>query len=319
MAGALLLSQSMEGFKKAGQEVIPQGFQDEQLSLFNLVRAHAQVQTQPEPVTPAPAWEPIQLLGRWTVGQLAMAAGFLSFVGRSALVCLYLLGHPQRIRWRATGYQIENAGFNALPIIGLLTFLIGIVIAYQGGRQLENYGANIFITDLVGLSVTREFGPLITAILVAGRTGSAFAAQISTMKVSEEVDAITVLGLDPIELLVVPKLMAMCLILPLLTLYADVMGILGGMLIAGTVLQVSSHRFLARLPEAVSLTSYLTGLGKAPVFAWIITTVGCYQGLVAEGSAESVGRRTTSSVVQAIFLIIVADAFFSILFSWLGI
>ncbi|MDA3786403.1 MAG: ABC transporter permease, partial [Deltaproteobacteria bacterium] len=211
------------------------------------------------------------------------------------------------------------AGVQALPIIGLLTFLIGVVISYQGGVQLQQYGASIYITDLVALSMTREFAPLITAILVAGRTGSAYTAQIATMQVTEEIDAIRVLGIDPVELLVLPKLAAMLIVMPLLTLYADFLGILGGMLMAGLMLDVSSTAFLQRLPAALTMESYLIGISKAPVFAVIIVMVGCYQGFMAKGSAENVGARTTSSVVLAIFLVIIADALFSIVFSWIGI
>jgi phospholipid/cholesterol/gamma-HCH transport system permease protein len=243
----------------------------------------------------------------------------LSFIGESAHALAEWLLHPSRIRWRAVLFNLRSAGFDALPIVGLLSFLLGVVVAYQGADQLRQYGANIFVADLVGLSMLREFAPLITAIIVAGRSGSAYAAQIGTMAVTEEIDAMRTLGLAPQELLVLPKVLALVIALPLLTVFADVMGILGGMLMAKTQLDVGFGEFLDRLVKAVSITSYLVGIGKAPVFAAIIVVVGCFQGFRTQGGADSVGRQTTRSVVQSIFLVIVADALFSVAFSLLDL
>jgi phospholipid/cholesterol/gamma-HCH transport system permease protein len=215
--------------------------------------------------------------------------------------------------------NIQTGGAEALPIVGALTFLIGIVVAYQGAVQLHRYGADIFIVDLIGLSMVRELAPLITAILVAGRTGSAYTAQIATMKVTEEVDALRVLALSPIEVLVLPKVFALVIALPLLTAFADVVGILGGMLMTASMMPIGPRFFLEQFPRVVLPESYLVGIGKAPVFAVVIATVGCYQGFKASGSAESVGAQTTISVVQSIFLIIMLDALFSVIFSELGI
>jgi len=192
-----------------------------------------------------------------------------------------------------------------------------VVIAYQGSDQLQRFGANIFIADLVGLSMLRELSPLLTAIIIAGRSGSAYAAQIGTMKVTEEIDALRTIGVSPQELLVLPKLLALVIALPLLTVYADVAGVFGGMIMARSKLDVSFDVFINRLGDAVRLSSFLTGIVKAPVFAAIIALVGCFQGFQVGGSADSVGRQTTLSVVQAIFLVIVADAIFSIVFNWL--
>jgi len=194
---------------------------------------------------------------------------------------------------------------------------MGIVIAYQGATQLERFGANIYVVDLVGLSMARELSPLITAIIVAGRSGSAYAAQIGTMKVTEEIDALRTIGVGPLDLLVLPKVIALMIALPLLTVYTDVMGVFGGMVMAEPKLGISFGTFVERLGYAVSLSSYLIGIGKAPVFAVIIALVGCYQGFQVTGSAESVGRRTTVSVVQSIFLVILVDALFSVVFNWL--
>ena len=216
-------------------------------------------------------------------------------------------------------YNIRSAGFDALPIVGLLSFLLGIVVAYQGADQLRQYGANIFVADLVGLSMLREFAPLITAIIIAGRSGSAYAAQIGTMAVTEEIDAMRTLGIAPLDLLVLPKIIALVIALPLLTVFADVLGVFGGMIMARAQLGVGFGEFLDRFVKAVSITAYLVGICKAPVFAAIIAVVGCFQGFRTKGGADSVGRQTTRSVVQSIFLVIVADALFSIAFSALDL
>jgi phospholipid/cholesterol/gamma-HCH transport system permease protein len=214
---------------------------------------------------------------------------------------------------------VQSAGVSALPIVGLLSFLIGVVVAYQGANQLRQYGANIYVADLVGLSMLREFAPLITAIIVAGRSGSAYAAQIGTMTVTEEIDAMRTLGIAPLDLLVLPKLIALMLALPLLTVYADVCGVAGGILMAQAKLGVGHVEFLDRFVNAVDTSTYLIGVGKAPVFAMIIALVGCFQGFRTRGGPDSVGRQTTRSVVHATFLVIVADALFSIIFSILDL
>jgi phospholipid/cholesterol/gamma-HCH transport system permease protein len=223
------------------------------------------------------------------------------------------------MRWLPVLYNIRSAGFDALPIVGVLLFLIGIVVAYQGADTLRQYGANIFIVDLVGVSMLREFAPLITAIIIAGRSGSAYAAQIGTMSVTEEIDAMHTVGIAPLEMLVLPKVIALALVLPLLTVYADAIGVFGGMIMARAQLGVGFEEFLERFIKAVSITDYLIGVGKAPVFALIIAMVGCYQGFRTKGGPESVGRQTTRSVVQSIFLVIVADSLFSIAFSALDL
>ncbi len=243
----------------------------------------------------------------------------LSFIGQSAQVLAAGVLHPSRWRWRQVLFNVRSAGFDALPIVGLLSFLLGVVVAYQGAAQFRQYGANIFLADLVGVSMLREFAPLITAIIIAGRSGSAYAAQIGTMAVTEEIDALHTLGISPLELLVLPKVMALVIVLPLLTVFADGLGVLGGMLMARSQLDVGFAEFLDRFVKAVSLTSYFVGLAKAPVFAIIIAVVGCFQGLRTHGGADSVGRQTTRAVVQSIFLVIVADALFSVAFSALDL
>jgi phospholipid/cholesterol/gamma-HCH transport system permease protein len=243
----------------------------------------------------------------------------LTFVGETTISIGHSIVHPTRLRWRPVLFNIRTAGFDALPIVGLLSFLLGVVVAYQGADQLRQYGANIFVADLVGVSMLREFAPLITAIIVAGRSGSSYAAQIGTMAVTEEIDAMRTLGIDPQEMLVLPKVIALVIALPLLTVFADVLGILGGMVMARQQLGVGYVDFLDRFVKAVVTSTALTGIGKAPVFAAIIAMVGCYQGFRTKGGADSVGRQTTRSVVQSIFLVIVADALFSIVFSALDL
>ena len=214
---------------------------------------------------------------------------------------------------------MRAAGFDALPITGLLCFLMGVVIAYQGATQFRRYGANIFVVDLVGLAMLRELSPLLTAIIVAGRSGSAYAAQIGTMKVTEEIDALRTVGIAPIELLVLPKILALTIALPLLTVYADILGVVGGMMMARSELDVTYLDFMDRLQYALRISDFAVGIGKAPIFAGIIAVVGCFQGFQVSGDAKSVGRRTTISVVQSIFLVIVADSLFSVVFNYLGI
>jgi phospholipid/cholesterol/gamma-HCH transport system permease protein len=229
-----------------------------------------------------------------------------------------LLRRPSRIRFVSLVSNIEQHGLNAMPIIGILLFLVGIVVAYQGVGQLRRFGAEILTVDLVGISVLREMGVLITSIVVAGRSGSAFTAQIGTMQVNEEVDAIRTLGLDPLEVLVLPRMLALMIALPLLTFFANMMAILGGAFMASQNIDITFAQFLSLLNQAVTLTHFWVGMVKAPVFAFLIAMVGCFEGMRVRGSAESVGRLTTQAVVESLFLVIVFDAGFSVLFTYLG-
>jgi phospholipid/cholesterol/gamma-HCH transport system permease protein len=314
-SGAWLLHRTERDLRERGAQVRIEGLRPEFEELLRLVAART--------VTAAPAAPPapavLARVGRAVWNGLRGAASMLSFLGESTIALARSIRDPGRMRGRTILFNIQTAGFEALPITGLLSFLLGIVIAYQGAEQLRRVGANIYIADLVGLSMVRELSPLITAIIVAGRSGSAYTAQIGTMKVTEEVDALRTIGVGPFDLLVLPKVLALTIVLPLLTVYTDIVGVLGGMVMARAKLQVSFAAFVDRLEEAVSLSSYVIGIGKAPVFAAIIALVGCYQGLQVTGSAESVGQRTTISVVQSIFLVILSDALFSIAFSWLDL
>jgi phospholipid/cholesterol/gamma-HCH transport system permease protein len=312
-SGAWLLHRTVCDLNRAGRSVQLRGLRPEFDALLQLI-ASRDIKSEPEAKAGL-----LERIGRQAWLSLGNAFGMLSFLGENSLVLLRSVAQPNRIRWRAIAYNLQTTGFEALPITGLLSFLMGIVIAYQGAEQLRQFGANIYVADLVGLSMVRELSPMLTAIIVAGRSGSAYAAQIGTMKVTEEIDALRTIGMGPLELLVLPKVLALVVALPLLTVYTDVMGILGGMIMARAQLDVSFGAFFDRLDEAITLNSYLVGVGKAPVFAVIIALVGCYQGFQVSGSADSVGRQTTLSVVQSVFLVIVVDALFSIVFSWFDI
>lgn len=314
-SGAWLLHRTIHGLEQRGRTVTVSGLRPEFSDLLQLIASRVTPSEIALPSTPGF----LESIGQQSWHGVLSVFRMLSFVGECGIVLLRSLTQPRRIRWLPILHNLQSAGFEALPIVGLLSFLMGVVIAYQGADQMQRFGANIFIVDLVGLSMLRELSPLLTAIIVAGRSGSAYAAQIGTMKITEEVDALRTIGVGPIELLVLPKMLALIIALPLLTVYADIAGVFGGMLMAQTMLDISFNVFIGRLDDAVSLSSYLTGIGKAPVFATIIALVGCFQGFQVGGSADSVGRQTTVSVVQSIFLVILADAVFSIVFNWLDI
>ena len=243
----------------------------------------------------------------------------ITFVGRAASWTGNALIHPHCLRPASISRHITETGIQALPIIGLMAVMIAIVIGYQGVAQLRPFGGEDYTINLVAVSVLREMGVLITAIMVAGRSGSAFTAEIGVMETREEVDALKVMGIEPMQVLVVPRVIALVITLPLLTFFADVMGLIGGGAIAQFLLDVSPTQYLTRLPQVIDGSDLFVGLFKAPVFAFFIAIIGCMHGLRVSGSAESVGRETTRAVVKSIFLVIALDAFFSILFERLGV
>jgi phospholipid/cholesterol/gamma-HCH transport system permease protein len=257
--------------------------------------------------------------GRQAVAAAQQIKAFLAFIGEAALSAATVLPHWRLWRLRSIWHEIEIGGYDALPIIGLTSFLLGVVVAYQGADQLRHYGANVYVVELVGYAMLREFAPLIGAIIIAGRSGSAYAAQLGTMVVSEEIDALRTIGIDPLQRLVLPKIVALAVALPLLTVFADLTGVFGGMVMARSRLDIGFAEFIDRFGSVMKGSALLIGLGKSLVFAFIISTIGCFQGLRTEASADSVGRQTTMAVVQAIFLVIVADALFSVAFNMLGL
>ena len=313
--GAIVLNRTLTELRAKGKQVSVKGLRPEFDDLLQMVSSHW------DRVCEVPSGqggfrEKIQ----WWIGlHPGQALKGVAFVGEATVQLFRALRRPSLVRWQALFHSLELDGFRALPITGLLAFLMGVVIAYQGAEQLRQFGANIFVVDLVGISLLREIAPLIVAILIAGRSGSAYAAQIGTMKVTEELDAVRTLGLSPMQLLVLPRVFALVIAVPLLTVYADIIGVIGGALIAFNQLNVSGVEFVERFEEAVALRHFFIGIGKAPCFAIIIALVGCYQGFQIRGSVDDVGRRTTIGVVQSIFLVIVFDAMCSIVFSWWSI
>jgi phospholipid/cholesterol/gamma-HCH transport system permease protein len=294
------------------------GVRHEHKALLDLVCG---LELKPLPKVPSvPRWKELIIqLGRGAHEARLETIEVITFMGRVASELANALMHPRRLRFASISRQVSETGINALPIVGLMAIMIAIVIAYQGVVQLRPYGGEDFTINLVAVSMLREMGVLITAIMVAGRSGSAFTAEIGVMKAREEIDALKVMGMDPMELLVVPRLIGLVITLPLLTFFADVMGLLGGAVISQFLLGVSPLQYFDRVHTAVDMKDLFVGLVKAPVFALIIASIGCMHGLRVKGSAESVGRETTAAVVKAIFLVIVLDALFSILFEKLGL
>ncbi|MEE8275411.1 MAG: MlaE family lipid ABC transporter permease subunit [Alphaproteobacteria bacterium] len=317
-AGAWVLYRTLKRLRGDGYAAEFAHARPEQAVLLDLVEAND------KPVECKPPREPairalVEHVGRATFEVFDVARRMLAFLGATTLVLGRTLVHPRRVRWTALVNHMERTGIDAVPIVALMSFLIGVVLAYQGAEQLRRFGIEIFVIDLVGISILREIGILLTAIIIAGRSGSAFTAAIGSMKVHEEIDAMRTIGLDPMEVLVLPRLLALVVTLPLLTFFADVMGLLGGALLAWLALDITPGQFTERLVDSVPIWSFWVGMIKAPVFAFLIAMVGCFEGLQVAGSAESVGRHTTKSVVEAIFLVIIFDAAFSILFSYIGV
>ena len=261
----------------------------------------------------------LQFVGEGTVDFIIVARDLIGTFGLVSVTLAHTLRHPGRLRYVALVAQMQRAGVTALPIVGLLSFLIGVVIAFQGADQLRQFGAEIFTVNLLGIGILRELGVLMTAIIVAGRSGSAFTAEIGAMQVNQELDALRTLGLDPVEVLVLPRLIGLVLTLPLLAVYADFMGLFGGAVMCWNTLEITPLSFIRQLHDAIGEWTFWVGIIKAPFFAVTIALVGCHAGFRVSGSAESVGRLTTVSVVQSIFLVIIIDAAFSILFTRLGI
>lgn len=257
-------------------------------------------------------------MGRHVIDFALGVIRFIGFLGEMLVAAGRIALHPKRFPYRALVRQFELVGVTALPIIGLMSFLIGIVIAQQGAAQLRQFGAEIYTINLTGRLAMRELGVLMTAIMVAGRSGSAFAAQIGTMKLTEEVDAMRTIGVAPMDALVLPRVLAAVLMMPLLGFFSAVIAIIGGAFIADLTLGIPFLSFLSRIQEVVPIHDLWVGLIKAPVFGLIVALAGCYQGMQVKGDSEQVGLRTTMAVVQAIFMVIVLDAFFAVFFSEVG-
>lgn len=242
----------------------------------------------------------------------------MHFVGECILSAWRLVRLPQKFRWKDCVDEMQQCGAMALPIVSLISFLVGLIMAYQAAVQLRQFGADIYVADLVGLSVVREMGPMMAAIVLAGRTGAAFAATLGNMKANEEIDALSVLGISPVDFLVMPRIVALGVMMPLLALYANGVGILGGMIVSAGILQIPPAAYWVETQSIVAISDITTGLFKALAFGLLIGLAGCLRGLQAERSAAGVGKAATSAVVTAILLIIVSDAFFAVAFNILG-
>ena len=315
--GAWLLSQFVQAFEQHGVAIQRIGLNDEHLSLFGHIH-----RVQPSLQTPRQLMGLsifAERLGQTVLDGIQNGLGFVSFLGLTIVKMLWALTQPRRFRFTSFVHHLGRTGIDSLPIVAMLAFLIGVVLAYMSGEQLKNFGVESYTVDLVAASILREMGILITAIIIAGRSGSAFTAQIGTMKVNQEIDAMNTIGLDPVEFLVLPRVAALIISLPLLTFFANVMGLFGGAVIAVAVLDMSIPEFIVQLKSAVNLNDFLVGVTKAPLFGFIIALVGCYEGFRVSSSAESVGLQTTRSVVESIALVIVLDTMFVVFFSVVGI
>jgi phospholipid/cholesterol/gamma-HCH transport system permease protein len=317
-AGGWLIHRTRRAAEAHGALVTVSGAQAKFDTLLQAIATRDQL--APKPVRHEPWYTAIviraghALEDAWTTTKEAVA--FLGLLLESMFRCII---EPRRFRLTSTVYHMEQAGLNAVPIVALMSFLVGAVLAFQGATQLQKFGAEVFTVNLVGISFLREVGILLTAIMVAGRSGSAFTAQIGSMKLREEIDAMRTLGLNPMEVLVVPRVTALIVMMPVLGFIGAMMGLAGGMMILWITSGMSPWAYVERVNDAVSLWSFWVGMIKAPVFGLLIGLIGCFEGMKVEGSAESVGQRTTMSVVEGIFIVIVADAFFSIMFEIIGV
>lgn len=316
-AGALALMKCIEHLREKKNQIELTNFSESQNQMIQLIESKKEVLNYQ---IPAPPYHGVLYqIGKESEHKVLQIDGLIILIGDLSTKFFEALGYWRRFQIPSIISNINSTGLRALPIVALLSFLIGVVLAYQMGLQLATYGANIFIAYLSGMAIFREFAPLITAIIVAGRTSSAFTAQLGSMKVNEEIDALLTMGLSPTELLVLPKVIGLLIVFPLLIFWSDIFSILGAMIMSKHMLGISFDDFLQRLRESVGLSQMMLGLYKAPAFAILIALVGCFQGFRVQSSADSIGSQTTKSVVQALFLIIIADAIFSVIYSWMNL
>jgi phospholipid/cholesterol/gamma-HCH transport system permease protein len=320
-AGACLISNMIKALKNKKITV-----DDKELETNSHLRRFLEVKPagKPEKDTNTQKRNLLDALGYRTCNHGKKIVNILAFLGEILViwmktVCSFRKASSYKLRWVSVFRQAEEIGVRALPIIGLISFLIGMVLAYQSINQLSRFGAQLYTVDFLGVGLLREIAVLITAIVIAGRSGSAFTAQIGSMALNQEIDAIRMLGLDPILILVIPRILAIVVCLPLLVFFAMIMGLAGGMVMVSLTIDLSPFQFVNQLHKAITLSTFWVGMSKSPLFAIVIGLVGCYRGFQVKGSAESVGRQTTQSVVESIFMVIVLDAFMSILFSYLKV
>ncbi|PVA06643.1 ABC transporter permease [Thalassorhabdomicrobium marinisediminis] len=316
-AAAFVLVSFRDRREQAGQEVTFTGLRAGHQSLLDTV-ARSLPSPTTEPKTPFTFTDALARVGEVIAGGVKFILALLGFLGLFLARLARTLRHPSEFRFTSLVHHAGAVGLGAVPIVALMAFLIGVVLAFQGSTQLRQFGAEVFVVDLIAISILRELGILLTSIIVAGRTASSYTAAIGSMKMHEEIDAMRGLGLDPATVLFVPRILALVITLPILGLVANVMGLLGGGLMAWIDLGISPAMFITRLVNGTDINHVIIGLVKAPVFALIIGLIGCHAGMQVRGNAESLGRMTSSAVVRAIFAVIVADAAFSIFFAQIG-
>ncbi|HUO19949.1 MAG TPA: ABC transporter permease [Steroidobacteraceae bacterium] len=322
LSGAWVLRAFVQRARRAGAEIVfadpsPAALRlvDETLAAPAAMPAAPELRARPE----EPGGRALIAIGRYAVRTGHDMVGGLAFLGRTLTTFGAALAHPRRLRPISVVRHVYDTGITAVPIVALIAFLISVIIAYMSAQQLRGLGADIYVVDLVAIGVLRELGVLLTAVIVAGRSGSAFAAELGSMKLNQEVDALIATGVDPYEMLVVPRVLGLVLALPLLTIIADLIGLSGGALLCRYLLEMPLTQYVNRVNYAISDTTFWVGIFKAPVFALLIALAGCYRGMQVRGSARELGHLVTVAVVQAIFLVILADALFAVLFMRLDI
>jgi phospholipid/cholesterol/gamma-HCH transport system permease protein len=322
LTGAWALREFLQRARHQGIDVSFSAAPPDQLRLLDETLASADAEAAAAAATPVvtAGHDPVlTAIGRYVVRAGGDSVEGLAFLGRASITLLRGLTNFRRLRPISVARHVYDTGITAVPIVALIAFLISVIIAYMSAQQLRGLGADIYVVDLVAIGVLRELGVLLTSIIVAGRSGSAFAAELGSMKLNEEVDALTATGVDPFEVLVVPRLLGLAIALPLLTIIADLVGLAGGGLLCRYLLDMPLTQFVGRVNYAISPSTFWVGLLKAPVFAVLIGLAGCYRGMQVRGSARELGRLVTVAVVQAIFFVILADALFAVLFMNLNI
>lgn len=315
--GALHLLQLIASLENVHKKVELRNLTKENELIFNLVKKHS---IELQKVSTMPREENILVyIGEWATQKWQNIWLFFAFMGEVIFYFFQLNYKDAKDLVRSSLKIVETAGCDALPLVGVMSFLVGLVLAYELGAQLKLYGADIYVVDATGMGILREFAPLMTSVIVAARTSTSFAAMLGTMKVNEEIDALNTMGIPAVKRLVLPRLIGVLIVLPLLVVWSDLFSIWGSMIMTNFQSHIGYLAFLTRFQTAVELKQYVLGLVKTPVFAFILSTVGCFQGLQAGLTADSVGVRTTAAAVQAIFLIVIADSFFSVIFSWWGL
>ncbi len=318
-AGAWMLARLHQRMQEAGHQMRLAGARDDVMALLTSVTKAMPAPETSEGAKQLSLLDRVALVGKRVAEAFGYLAGLLGYFGMFLSRLLRALRHPREFGLTPLVHHCEEVGVKAVPIVALMAFLIGVVLAFQGASQLQQFGAEVFVVDLIAISILRELGILLTAIIVAGRTASSFTAAIGSMKMREEIDAMRTLGLDPVMLLFVPRILALLITLPILGIIANLSGLLGGALMSWVELGISPQMFVVRLMEGTDISHLTVGVIKAPFFAVIIGLVGCHAGMQVKGNAESLGRMTSSAVVAAIFAVIVTDAAFSIFFAQLGI